>query len=70
LKKLYGASGQQILDLVDRHRGDAKTVLVVGHDPGLAEAAHLADPTFTFTKFPTAAFAVIEDGNAELHIPR
>ncbi|KXO89304.1 SixA phosphatase family protein [Tsukamurella pseudospumae] len=68
--KLYGATGEQILKIVDAERGDAATVLVVGHDPGLAEAAQILDPTFTFAKFPTSAFAVVEDGHAELHIPR
>ncbi|GAB3132091.1 histidine phosphatase family protein [Tsukamurella serpentis] len=67
---LYGASGEQILKIVDAERGDARTVLVLGHDPGLAEAARILDPTFTFAKFPTSAFTVIEDGHAELHIPR
>ncbi|GAA1072611.1 SixA phosphatase family protein [Tsukamurella spumae] len=70
LPTLYGATGEQILTIVDAERGDATTVLVVGHDPGLAEAAQLLDPTFTFAKFPTSAFAVVEDGHAELHIPR
>lgn len=70
LKELYGASGEEILAIVERDRGDAATVLVVGHDPGVADAAQLLDPTFTLTKFPTSAFAVVEEGHAELHIPR
>lgn len=70
VKDLYGASGVEILAIVERHGGDARTVLVVGHDPGLAEAAQILDATFTLGKFPTSAFAVVEDGHAELHIPR
>ncbi|MET9327560.1 histidine phosphatase family protein [Tsukamurella sp. NPDC003166] len=70
IPKLYGATGEQILTIVAAERGEAHTVLVVGHDPGLAEAAQILDPTFTFAKFPTSAFAVVEDGHAELHIPR
>ncbi|GAA4403183.1 SixA phosphatase family protein [Tsukamurella soli] len=70
VKKLYGATGSQIVDIVHAKAGTAKTVLVVGHDPGLAEAAVQLDPTFTYTKFPTSAFAVVRDGNAELFVPR
>lgn len=68
--ELYGASGAEILAMVEAERGEAATVLVVGHDPGLPEAAQILDPTFTFAKFPTSAFAVVRDGHAELHIPR
>ncbi|MDF0531985.1 histidine phosphatase family protein [Tsukamurella sp. 8F] len=70
VKKLYGASGAEILDVVRKKGGKASTVLVVAHDPGVAEAAVELDPTFTYTKFPTSAFAVVRDGDAELFIPR
>jgi len=70
LPALYGATGDEILKLVEAERGDAATVLVVGHDPGLAEAAQILDTTFTFAKFPTSAFTVVREGHAELHIPR
>lgn len=70
LDALYGATGEEILKIADAEKGGAHTVLVVGHDPGLADAAQILDPTFTLTKFPTSAFAVVQEGRAELHIPR
>ncbi|WP_019200847.1 histidine phosphatase family protein [Tsukamurella sp. 1534] len=70
VRELYGASGDEILQIVEAERGDAGTVVVVGHDPGLADAAQILDPTFTLGKFPTSAFAIVADGHAELHIPR
>ena len=71
--QVYGASGAALLDLAHRAPPAAKTLLVVGHDPGIPELAfllagaapsHGAGPASTVermrAKFPTAAVAVLE----------
>ncbi len=70
LAELYGASGSEIVDIVRAEAGQSGTVLVVGHFPGLPEAAEQLDPTFSYTRFPTSAFAVVRGGEAELFVPR
>jgi len=81
--RIYGASAPQLLDLVHRAPRTAKTLLIVGHDPGIPELAFMlagaaapsrgAVPGSTVermkTKFPTAAIAVLElTGNwGQLH---
>lgn len=67
-QKLYLASAATIMDVVMTHAGDAKSVLVAGHNPGLHEIMmelvppHRENELFdaAAAKFPTAAFAVIE----------
>jgi phosphohistidine phosphatase len=71
--RVYGASAAELLDLVHRAPRAAKTLLIVGHDPGIPELAFMlasaapsrgAVPRSTVdrmkTKFPTAAVAVLE----------
>jgi phosphohistidine phosphatase len=72
--RVYGASAPMLLDLVHRAPGAAKTLLIVGHDPGIPELAFMLAgaaaassgtvPRATVdrmkTKFPTAAIAVLE----------
>lgn len=76
-KHLYEASAEQMLAEV-RDAGDrAKTLLVIGHNPGLEDfAGQLASPTSEAgavarlrEKFPTAALArfVFERGWSQLH---
>jgi len=64
--RVYGASAAQLLDLVHQAPPAAKTLLIVGHDPGVpglalmlaAAAGDAADRMRA--KFPTAAIAVLE----------
>lgn len=68
--KLYLASAATIIDCVASHLGQSETdtALIVGHNPGLHEVMmelvppHCENELFdtAATKFPTAAFAVIE----------
>jgi phosphohistidine phosphatase len=71
--RVYGASAAELLDLVRRAPRAAKTLLIVGHDPGIPELALMlagdapgrgAVPGSTVDrmkeKFPTAAVAVLE----------
>ena len=67
-KRLYLASADEILDVLQETKGDPRTVLLVGHNPGLQDliaelvAAEAEDALFNEAteKFPTAAFAVLE----------
>lgn len=72
--RVYGASAPELLDLIHRTPGAAKTLLIVGHDPGIPELAFMlagaAEPgpgavaratvERMKAKFPTAAIAVLE----------
>jgi phosphohistidine phosphatase len=67
LHDLYQAEPQPILDIVRSGAGKARTVMVVGHNPGLEELARaLAGDgrkkqlKRMHRKFPTAAVAVID----------
>jgi len=62
--ELYLASPRDIVEVVQRHSGDAGHVVVVAHNPGLAELGMwLAEPGSDgayeqmVTKFPTSAIA-------------
>jgi phosphohistidine phosphatase len=71
---VYGAAAEQLLDLVHQAPRVAKTLLIVGHDPGIPGLAFMlagpaapgsgAVPRSTVdrmkAKFPTAAVAVLE----------
>ena len=67
-ERLYLASAETILDAVAEHAGDADSVLVVGHNPGLQEVLFdLVSPEHenelfdqAAAKFPTATYAVFE----------
>ena len=62
LQRLYHASASEIADVVKDT--DAKTVLVIGHNPGigdLAEKLAIAPPSHPrFLDYPTAATAIFE----------
>ena len=67
LHDLYAAQPARILDIVRGRGGDAESVLVIGHNPGMHELAHhvvhdgpAADLRRLRQKFPTAAAAVID----------
>lgn len=71
LAALYEADEERHLDLLRRHGGETRSVLVVGHNPGIAAAALAligrGNPAIVDQireKFPTAGLAVIdfEDG--------
>ena len=67
-ERLYLADTQTIMDVLRELGGDADTVLLCGHNPGLADMLFdLVPPKRenalydeAKTKFPTAAFAVFE----------
>lgn len=67
-ERLYLASAETILDAIREHAGEADTVLVVGHNPGLQEVLFALVPPSAenglfdeaATKYPTATFAVFE----------
>lgn len=70
-ERVYGASSASLLELVREVPGPVKTLLLVGHSPGLPDlAAELAGRTPAAaasdalhrltTKFPTAAVAVLD----------
>jgi len=72
--RVYGGSAPELLDLIHRAPRTAKTLLIVGHAPGIPELAFMLAgaaaprrgtvPGSTVermkTKFPTAAIAVLE----------
>ena len=67
-EKLYLASCDTIMEVAQEHAGDADTVLMSGHNPGLQEVIlELVAPARendlfreACVKFPTATFAVLE----------
>lgn len=69
-ERLYEASAADILDLVRRKGEDGAALLVVGHNPGLAELANKllvagdVQARARLAGFPTAALAVFEFGAA------
>lgn len=60
---LYGGTPAEIFETVRIHAPhDASTVLVVGHFPGMPEAALTLDPSGRIDRFPTSAYAVVAVG--------
>ena len=67
-ERLYLASSETIFETITDHAGDANTLLVVGHNPGLQEVLFdLVKPEnenelfdTASAKFPTATYAVFE----------
>jgi len=55
--RMYAASASQLLGVVHTLPGDAETVLLVGHNPGMEELLSLL--TGEPTAMPTSAIAVI-----------
>jgi phosphohistidine phosphatase len=67
VEPLYNAAARAILDVLRHADADAKSVLVVGHNPGLQEVAALLiasgdldDRERLREKFPTCGLAVID----------
>ena len=67
VQELYLASSDQVLESINSHGQDAKTLLVVGHNPSLHDlAVELVDhgDRYAFARmrehFPTASFAVLD----------
>lgn len=66
--RLYLASSETIMEVIAEHAGDAKAILVIGHNPGLQEVLFdLVSPQNenelfdqAAAKFPTASYAVFE----------
>lgn len=66
-RDLYEAGEDRLIDQIRAHGGSARTLLVIGHDPGLQETAlalaGTGNPSLIEDiekKFPTAAAAVID----------
>ncbi|RZV49072.1 MAG: histidine phosphatase family protein [Sphingomonadaceae bacterium] len=67
-QRLYLSSADTIVDVIHEKAGDADAVLISGHNPGMQEMLLKLIPPGNenaafdeaSTKFPTAAFAVIE----------
>ena len=67
-ERIYLASSDTILETVADHAGEAKSVLVSGHNPGMQEVlldlvSHEHETKLFFEaarKFPTASYAVLE----------
>lgn len=69
-RALYLASCEQLLNILGETSPDFQTVLLIGHNPGLAQLARLLGKKGDMearrelkTKFPTAALAVIDSPN-------
>jgi phosphohistidine phosphatase len=67
--ELYGATDSEILEAVRITSKDIASLLVVGHNPGIAELAvdllgsgGSADRARLKTKFPTSALAIVDFG--------
>jgi phosphohistidine phosphatase len=58
-RRLYLAAPHALLDLLRRQDDRDRHILVVGHNPGLTEAANLLLPTFAIDNLPTAAVVAI-----------
>lgn len=67
-RRIYLASGVTLADLLREQEGDPKSILMVGHNPGLEDLIFDLVPDdgssplrdVVEEKFPTAAFAVLE----------
>lgn len=75
LDELYGASGADYIELVRARGGQARTVLLIGHEPSVSLAARLlaADRESEAAarireKYPTSAIAVLEVPVAWSHL--
>jgi phosphohistidine phosphatase len=77
-RRLYNADADTVLDLVRTHGGDAHTVAVFGHEPGLSTLAReLTDPDVSdpqeiaglSDRFPTAGVVVMRSRHAWVDTP-
>src|SRR5204863_9737170 len=57
-QRIYEAGGLRLLEVVSQIENERKTVLLVGHNPGLEELLMLL--TGSAERLPTAAFARLE----------
>ncbi|MBD0861089.1 histidine phosphatase family protein [Gordonia sp. zg691] len=58
---LYGGTPEDILESIRIHApAHARTLLVVGHEPGMPATALTLDPDAYIERFPTSAYAVVE----------
>ncbi|MDL9936539.1 histidine phosphatase family protein [Gordonia sp. ABSL1-1] len=65
LDDIYGGGPAQILEAIRLHAPEqARTLLVVGHEPGMPDTALALDPAGTIDRFPTSTYAVLEIGDA------
>jgi phosphohistidine phosphatase len=60
--ELYGATAIELLERLRQVSGDAASVLVIGHNPGIEELTLLlvGDDSGLGEKFPTAALAEVQ----------
>jgi phosphohistidine phosphatase len=57
-ERVYAASGSELLDVVRDLPGDASTVVLVGHNPGMEDLVEVL--TGQWVPMPTSGLAVIE----------
>lgn len=63
ISDLYGGTPAEIFESIRIYAPNtASTVLVVGHFPGMPEAALSLDPNGEIDRFPTSAYAVVKIG--------
>lgn len=64
LDEIYGGTPFDVLEAVRVYAPtQARTVLVVGHEPGMPETALTLDPDGEIDRFPTSAYAVVAVGD-------
>jgi phosphohistidine phosphatase len=54
--ELYAASPQSIRESIEQYHGNALTLMVIGHNPGLSELGHELDSTLSRSHLLTAAY--------------
>jgi phosphohistidine phosphatase len=54
--ELYAASPRSIRESIEQYHGNALTLMVIGHNPGLSELGHELDSALARHHLPTAAF--------------
>ncbi|WP_132992189.1 SixA phosphatase family protein [Gordonia zhaorongruii] len=60
---IYGGTPRELFEVIRVHApADASTLLMVGHFPGMPEAAFALDPSAEIDRFPTSAYAVLQIG--------
>lgn len=60
VEDIYGGAPEEILEAIRIHApADARTILVVGHEPGMPSTALALDPHGYIERFPTSAYAVV-----------
>lgn len=64
LDDIYGGSPFDVLEAIRVFApADARTLLVVGHEPGMPTTALTLDPDADIERFPTSAYAVVTVGD-------